>query len=93
MLGWLKSLFGSTEAGASKVQYEEEYKGYLLRISPQPQGGQFRVSAIISKADDPQRVHHMVRADLLPDLDSATDETLRKARLAVDQLGDRMFKG
>lgn len=92
MFGWLQSLFSGNGSDSAKVQYEEEYKGYLLRIAPQPHGGQFRVAATICKADNPDQVHHLVRADLLPDLDSATDETLRKAKLAVDQLGDNMFK-
>ena len=92
MFGWLKSLFSGDGSATEKVQFEEEYKGYLLRIAPQRQGGQFRVAATICKVDNPERVHHLIRADLLPDLDSATDETLRKAKLAVDQLGDGMFK-
>ena len=96
MMGWLKKILGGSSTGTGKpardVQHEEEYKGYWLSIAPQKQGGQYRVAATIHKMDDPNKVHQLIRADLLPSLDIATEQTLTKARQAVDQLGDRMFR-
>ena len=92
MLRWLKSLLSTTSTSGPKVQFEEEYHGYLLAISPQPVNGQYRVAATIYRLDNPDRKYEMVRADLLPDLETANDQTLSKAKLVVDQLGDNMFK-
>ncbi|MEX1058534.1 MAG: HlyU family transcriptional regulator [Natronospirillum sp.] len=96
MLKWLKQLLGNSGETATTttgaVQHEEEYHGYCLRIAPQKQGGQYRIAATIHKLDNPEKVHKLIRADLLPTLDVATEHSLSKARQAVDQLGDRLFK-
>lgn len=92
MLNWLKSLFSSAPKSTTvSVQSEEEYNGFVIKIAPMPVGGQFRISAHISRVGTEEPIHHLIRADLLPDMDTAVEHTRLKARQAVDQLGDRMF--
>ncbi|MFC3853797.1 HlyU family transcriptional regulator [Salinispirillum marinum] len=92
MFGWLKSAFTSAPQNkAAQVQEEEEYKGYRIQFAPEPVGGQFRIAAHIQKVGDDTRTHHLIRADLLPDMDTAIVHTRLKARQAIDQLGDRLF--
>ncbi len=94
----LKSLFGGAAAdagrnsGTAPVQHEEDYKGFHIVVAPSRDGGQYRVGGRIYRTDQPDRVHTLVRADQYPSLDVATEQTLMKARQAVDQLGDRLFQ-
>ncbi|WLD57406.1 HlyU family transcriptional regulator [Salinispirillum sp. LH 10-3-1] len=92
MFDWLKSLFvAQPQSTAASVQAEEEYNGFMIKIAPMPVGGQYRISAHISRVGAEEPSHHLIRADLLPDLDTAVEHTRLKARQAVDQLGDRLF--
>lgn len=92
MFSWLKSLFAAQPQNATaSVQAEEEYNGFHIQIAPMPVGGQFRISAHITRSGTTEPSHHLIRADLLPDLDTAVEHTRLKARQAVDQLGDRLF--
>lgn len=53
-----------------------------------PEGDQYRVQGWISVGE---RQHRFIRADLLPTREACAVETLRKARLLIDQQGMALF--
>ncbi len=70
-----------------------EYQGYQIYLEPRVQNGQFGVGARITKGEgDEQKVHHFLRADTLPSRESCEEITLMKAKTAIDQLGDSIFR-
>jgi hypothetical protein len=89
MFGWLTK----TKTKAPKVpQYEwTEYKGYRICAAPKAEGSQYRVSGIIEKDGEVLQSHTFVRADIMPSEAEASTISLSKARLMVDQLGDKVF--
>lgn len=92
MFGWFKKGKSGT-APAQKLTFEE-YKGYRLAATPINEGGQFRVSGVIEQpveGGEPKQ-HRFVRADLIPNEEEAIRITQLKARMMVDQLGERLFE-
>lgn len=84
----LKSLFTPSEKPTATFP-AVEYKGYTITPTPQSEGGQFRICGVITKGE---RTHQFFRADLIAGADLCAEETLRKARLTIDQLGDGLFR-
>ncbi|MCB1620212.1 MAG: hypothetical protein KDI44_05655 [Thiothrix sp.] len=84
----LKALFsgGDTPSGPHAAA---TYKDHEIIATPQREGSQYRVSGLIRKGE---REHHFIRADLLGSAEECAQETLRKARLTIDQLGDDLFR-
>lgn len=87
-LNSLKSLFTPGETPASAFP-AEEYKGYTITPTPQSDGGQYRVCGVITKGE---QNHQFFRADLLSSADACAEETMRKAKMTIDQLGDGIFR-
>lgn len=93
MFGWLKKAMAGGPASPREVKGETiEYKGYQVTPTPIPEGAQFRVSGIIVKPGEPEQRHTFIRSDLVAGEDEACNFTLVKARLMIDQLGDRIFE-
>lgn len=87
MAFWSKWLSSSSETqdAAGKAL---EYNGYMIEARPYKDGGQWQLAGRISKDG---KVHDFVRADKFSSKDEAVDIALSKARLIIDQSGDRMF--
>lgn len=84
------SLFSKLFGGGStapKAQ-PEEYQGFTIVPQPAKEGGRFRIGAMIHKGD---KSHHLIRADVLEDLDSANEASVGKAKQMIDEQGDRLF--
>lgn len=94
-MSFLKRLFGlggGGEAAPSAPAKEVEHKGFVIRASPRSVGGQFQVAGTIAKEVAGQmREHVFVRADTFGDLDTAVEITLNKAKMTIDQQGERLF--
>ena len=88
LLDGLKSLF-SAKPESSAAFSEEAYNDYLITPTPQREGSQYRVCGTIRKGE---QHHDFVRADLLGSAEECATETLRKAKLTIDQLGDSIFR-
>ncbi|MHA7881481.1 MAG: HlyU family transcriptional regulator [Saccharospirillum sp.] len=92
MLNWLKKAFaggsGPGEAGPVKGD-ASEYKGYTITPTPIAEGGQFRVSGVIEKGE---QSHTFIRSDLVAGQEAACDFSVTKAKLIIDQMGDRVFE-
>ena len=93
MFNWLKNaLSGGSESQPGSVKGETiEYNGYRITPTPIAESGQFRVSGIIEKEGDPEKKHTFIRSDLVAGKDAACDFTVVKAKLIIDQMGDRLF--
>lgn len=89
ILSWL---FGGKSSGEEAPQASVEHEGYTITPTPIPEGGQFRLCGVISKNIDGElREHRLVRADILPSIDVANEFTIRKAKQAINEQGDRIF--
>jgi hypothetical protein len=96
MAGFLKRLFGApaNENSPPSGDPDEVYKDVELFAQPVKEGGQWRVAGALRKQVGDQKVERkFVRADLLPDEDSAKTAALGKAKLIVDQNGDSLWSG
>ena len=93
-MSFLKKLFGIGDTGGAshKDAPSIEYEGYLVRSTPQNEGGQFRLCGIISKEVDGEvREHKLIRADILPSADEAHEACFRKAKQVIDEQGERLL--
>jgi hypothetical protein len=92
-MGFLSSLKGLFSVQDEPVNVEPiEYKGFQILIEPRKTGGQFGVGArMLRTIDGEQREHRFIRADMLPSAEACTEVTLNKAKMTIDQLGDRIF--
>lgn len=94
---WLGRWFGRSPAGArSSAPASDdpiEYKAYRIAPAPIAEGQVWRVAGEISlEVDGIRKTHRFIRADTLPDRDSAVQTMILKARLLIDQQGDRLFQ-
>lgn len=93
-MSFLKKLFGIGQSGGSEATNAPsiEYEGFLVRSTPQSEGGQFRLCGIISKEIDGKlREHQLIRADILPNAEEAHQTCFRKARQVIDEQGERLL--
>ncbi|MFT5720660.1 MAG: hypothetical protein ACI9W6_000960 [Motiliproteus sp.] len=92
LLDVLKGFFGETTANttapAAAQAEAEAYQGFLITPAPIKKGNLYRVAATISKGE---QTHQLIRADEMSNLQECTEFSLRKARLMIDQQGDRLF--
>lgn len=87
----LKKLFGGG-GGSVMSAKPETYKDFTITYLPMPADGQHRVSAKIEKEiNGEMKSHHLIRADTLMDADAAREASIDKAKVVIDQQGDRLF--
>jgi hypothetical protein len=69
------------------------YKDCRITPAPMQEAGGWRVAARIEReVDGALKVHQLIRADVHATRDSATEASLDKARQAIDQLGEGLFR-
>jgi len=92
-MSFLKKLFGGGGAEASSKPVEElEHEGYNVATTPIPEGGQYRLSALITKEIDGEVLQHrLIRADLFTNTQDASQAAIRKAKQVISEQGDKMF--
>lgn len=86
----LSRLFGG---GTSKPEARTEtYKDFTITPEPIKEGPHFRIAARIEKEIGGEvKSHHLIRADTLESHDAAAEASVEKAKLMIDQSGDRIF--
>ena len=92
----LTSLFGKLASGKKREAATEavEYRGYLIRPTPQGEGSQYYTCGVISKTfPEGLREHRFIRADTHASFDGAAQHAVVKARQIIDEQGDRIFEG
>ena len=84
-------LFGG---GKSASAYPTEtHNGFRITPAPRSEGGSFRLAARIEKdVDGETKTHEMIRADSFASADEAAREAVAKARVFIDQMGDKIFR-
>ena len=94
MVSFLKALFGKGSGGGEPAGQAVEYNGYMITPTPYAESGQFQTAGRIEKTiDGTVRTYSFVRAEKHPVRDDAVEFSLTKARLIIDQQGDRIFQG
>ena len=92
ILSSLKGLFAMPESVPEPIEETVEYNGFDIVPAPIKDGGQYRVAASITKGQgDDLKTHQFIRSDLISSRDECIVVTLRKAKMTIDQLGDRIF--
>lgn len=84
----LKKLFGGGGGSPEQPAESETHNGFTITPTPIREGSRFRISALIEKDG---KSHTLIRADVLDDRQAADKASLEKAKLMIDQLGDRLF--
>ncbi len=89
-LSSLKSMFAGSGDSTStpKAMPSEEYEGFEIIPAPMKEGGQYRLNGVIRKGE---REHQMIRADVFTSADICAAEMVRKSKVLIDQMGDRLF--
>lgn len=99
MAGFFKKLFGGgNEVGNGKsanADPDEIYKNVEIRAMPVKEaGGQWRIAGSLTKEIDGQtETRRFVRADLVQDKSEAVVTCVNKAKLIIDQNGERLWQG
>jgi hypothetical protein len=92
-MSWLKRIFGGVQGAASSAGAAQEYKGFSIVPTPIKEGGQWRLSGLISKEiGGAMKEHKFIRADLFSSKDEAEQFAVSKAQLIIDQSGDAIFQ-
>ncbi|MCK8484868.1 HlyU family transcriptional regulator [Aliiroseovarius sp. S2029] len=93
----LSKLFGggsaSAQAGSATARPDPVmHDGFAIYPEPAKDTGGYRIGARIEKQIDGElKSRMMIRADVLGSQEAATSESLRKARIYIDQMGERIF--
>ena len=91
-MSFFKKLFGSGGDKQASGFAEANHEGCHILTTPMEEGGQYRVSALITKEiDGEMREHRLIRADMCSSQQEASDLALQKSRQVIDQRGDRIF--
>ncbi len=92
-MSFLKRLFGAGREEAVEPQVESfDYKDFTITPTPISEGSQYRLSARIEAVvDGEHKVHELIRADVIRDLNEANDMSVRKAKQMIDQMGKALF--
>ena len=89
------SLFSKLFGGggdAGKDPSPEVYKEFRVYAEPAREGGSYRVAARIEKEIDGEtRTHHLIRADTFESADGAAEASVSKAKMLIDEQGERIF--
>ncbi len=72
---------------------EHEYKGYRIRPTPHPSGGQYHTAGVIVKTfADGDREQSFLRADTHASHEAACQHAVFKGRQIIDERGDALFE-
>ncbi len=89
----LSKLFGSSKSAAPVEAEAETYKDFTIEPRPDKDGSGYRIGALVSKVIDGDiKTHHLIRADVIGDLEEAKKASVAKAQVMIDQVGDGIFR-
>jgi len=88
IFGWLGT------GGAEGAEPEAiEHEGYRIQPTPIREGGQYRLSAVVSKEIGGEwKQHKMVRADTFSSAEDASNAAVVKAKRLIAEQGERIFR-
>lgn len=83
-------LFGGKSQ--SKAPQPETHAGFLIFPEPKKESGGFRLSARIEKEINGEvKTHLLIRADSFHAADTAAEAAVTKAKMLIDQMGEKLF--
>ena len=92
MLQFIKNLLRGGGASAGE-EAAVEYNGYAIAPRPRQKAGGWSTEAVIRKTvDGEDKQHHFIRADTSPSKAEAVSLCITKAKLLLDQQGEKIFK-
>ncbi|MEO1733973.1 MAG: HlyU family transcriptional regulator [Pseudomonadota bacterium] len=91
-MSFLSKLFGGGGGSSSSEAEAETYKDFSIVPAPVREGSKWRIAARIEKEiGGTLKTHHLIRADMLDDANSAAEASVRKAKQVIDEQGARIF--
>lgn len=94
-MGFLSALFGGKKAEKQAEAVESVlYKFYLIYPESRQENGQYRVAGRICMPSDGNidpKEHIFIRSDVLMTKEDANELMVRKAKMFIDQMGDKIF--
>ena len=92
-MSFWKNLFGGGGSSAEAAPPPgEEYKGFTIRATPIPMGGEFQLSGVIEKTVNGElKSHKFVRADRMSSRDDAISFALDRFSDLIDSGGNPDF--
>lgn len=87
-------LSGAAQSGGAdgKRGAVQEYNGFTIQAAPMQDGSHWLTAGLISKKiGDEQKEHQFIRADTHASKEDAEAFSLTKAKLIIDEQGDRLF--
>ena len=94
-MSWFKRILGlgGGEAATPAEGATVEHAGFRITPTPLREGATWRIGARIEKeVGGETRTHELIRADRANSREEADDASVAKAKLAIDQLGDGLFR-
>ena len=89
------SLFSKLFGGGAKAPAEVqaiEHNGFAIYPASQKEQGGYRLGARVEKGSgEEKKVHHLIRADTFQSQEEADKAAEAKAKMLIDQMGDRLF--
>lgn len=88
-------LSGAARAGdtGGKRGAALEYNGFLIQAAPLQDGSHWLTAGFISKTiGDEQKEHQFIRADTHASREDAEAFSITKARLIIDEQGEKLFE-
>ncbi len=84
---------GASQATGGERGKPQEYNGFFIHAAPLKDGSQWLTAGLITKKiGDEQKQHQFIRADTHTSREDAEAFSLTKARLIVDEQGERLFE-
>jgi hypothetical protein len=93
-LGFLSKIFGGNKQADVEATIEPiEYKHYLIYPAAIAESGQYRVAGRITHNELAEDVkeHRFIRSDVLMSREDADELMIKKAKMLIDQMGDKIF--
>jgi hypothetical protein len=92
-MSFWKSLFGGG-AAEPVASPGEEYKGFVIRATPQSVGSEYQLAGTIEKEIGGElKTYSFVRADRMSSRDDVVGMAVAKGRQIIDEQGERIFAG
>ncbi len=86
-------LSGASRAAGDERGKPQEYNGFLIQAAPLRDGSQWLTAGFISKkVGDEQKEHQFIRADTHASREDAEAFSITKARLIIDEQGEKVFE-
>ena len=91
-MGFLSRLFGKKEQSAAVVVEPVHYKGFSIYPEAIAEGGQYRIAGRITfDSGNETKEHRFIRSDLLINRGDADELMIAKAKMLIDQMGEKIF--